>query len=70
MLPGNELYVDTASLVFHKWLIGLYANRDQVDNPGISLRQRLSGVIGEIVLTQRLGSAENESYHRLAGILL
>ena len=67
---GYELYVDTASLVFHKWLIGLYADRDQLDNPGISLRRHLSSVLGEITLTQRLGSAENKGYHRLAGILL
>ena len=58
--PGYELYVDTALLVFRKWLIGLYANRNQVDNLSIGLRQHLSDVIGETILSQRPGSVEQE----------
>jgi len=60
MPPGYELYVDTASLVSHKWLIGLYADRNQVDNLSTGLRQHLSGVIGETILSQRPGSVEQE----------
>jgi hypothetical protein len=58
MPPGYELYVDTASLVFHKRLIDLYADRNRVDNLSIGLRQHLSGVIGETTLSQRPGSVE------------
>ena len=57
---GYELYVDTASLVFYKWLIGLCADRNQVENLSIGLRQHLSGVIGETTLSQRPGSVEQE----------
>jgi len=60
MPPGYELYVDSASLVFHKWLVGLYADRNQVDNLSIGLCQHLYGVIGETTLSQRPGSVEQE----------
>ena len=60
MPPGYELYVDTALLVFRKWLIGLYADRNQVDNLSIGLRQHLSDVIGETISSQRPGSVEQE----------